>query len=95
LPTLPQATTEWGVLYISLGLGDFFFAGLMAVQTYKKFGKNLAVLSAAAMATSFFTFEALILNFEVRAFPGTLMIICGWLPIVLFKGLKGCKSKIL
>jgi hypothetical protein len=95
LPTLPQATTEWGVLYISLGLGDFFFAGLMAVQAYKKFGKNLAVLSAAAMATSFFTFEALILNFEVRAFPGTLMIICGWLPIVLFKGLKGCKSKIL
>jgi len=95
LPTLPQATTELGVLYISLGLGDFFFSGLMAVQTYKKFGRNLAVLSAAAMATSFLIFEALILNFEVRAFPGTLMIICGWLPIVLFKGLKDHKSKIL
>lgn len=97
LPTFPQITTELGVLYMSLGLGDFFFAGLIAVQTYRKFGKNTAVLSAAAMAASFFMFEAFILNFEVRAFPGTLMIICGWLPIVLLKCLtyrKTAKAKI-
>ncbi|MEM2566972.1 MAG: hypothetical protein QXH20_00660, partial [Candidatus Bathyarchaeia archaeon] len=67
---------------------DFFFAGLIAVQTYKKYGRQLAVLSAAAMAASFFIFEALILTFNLRAFPGTLMIICGWLPLLLLKALK-------
>ncbi len=93
VPTFPQIITEGrGALYMSLGLGDFFFAGLIAVQTYKKFGKNLAVLSAATMAVSFFIFEALILTFALQAFPGTLMIICGWLPIVLFKVLTGNKS---
>lgn len=91
LPTFPQIVTEWGLLYMSLGLGDFFFAGLLAVQTYKRFGKNAAFLSAAAMAFSFFMFEMFILNFGVRAFPGTLMIICGWLPIALLEHLKGRK----
>lgn len=92
MPTFPKIITEWGgTLYMSLGLGDFFFAGLIAVQTCKKFGKNFAVLSTAAMATSFFIFEALILNFEFQAFPGTLMIICGWLIVMLFKVLKGGK----
>ncbi len=88
LPTVPAVATEWGVLYMSLGLGDFFFAGLIAIQTLKKFGKGFAVLSAIAMTISFFIFETLILNYELRAFPGTLMIICGWLPLVLFKNLK-------
>ena len=88
LPTIPEITTRWGTLYISLGLGDFFFAGLIAVQTYKKHGRQLAVLSAAAIAASFFIFEALILTFNLRAFPGTLMIICGWLPLLLLKALK-------
>lgn len=92
LPTIPQIIAEWGVVYMSLGLGDFFFAGLIAVQTYKKFGVNLAILSASAMAASFFIFEALILNFEVKSFPGTLMIICGWLPIMLYKSLISGKS---
>lgn len=89
LPTVPQIATPWGILYMSLGLGDFFFAGLIAIQTLKKFGKNPAVFSAATMTISFFIFEMLILNFEFRAFPGTLMIICGWLPIVAYKILKG------
>ncbi|MEM3464134.1 MAG: hypothetical protein QXL91_04645 [Candidatus Bathyarchaeia archaeon] len=91
LPTIPEIATRWGVLYISLGLGDFFFAGLIAVQTYKKYGRQLAVLSAVAMAASFFIFEALILTFNLRAFPGTLMIICGWLPLPLLKALKTSK----
>jgi hypothetical protein len=30
----------------------------------------------------------LMLNYGFRAFPGTLMIICGWLPLVLWKKLK-------
>ncbi|MEM3770103.1 MAG: hypothetical protein QXG76_02820 [Candidatus Bathyarchaeia archaeon] len=91
LPTVPAITTSFGTLYMSLGLGDFFFAGLIAVQTYKKYGKNFAVLSAAAMAISFFIFEALILSFRLGAFPGTLMIICGWLPLLLLKVSKETK----
>lgn len=91
LPTVPAITTSFGMLYMSLGLGDFFFAGLIAVQTYKKYGRQLAVLSAVMMALSFFIFEAVILSFELRAFPGTLMIICGWLPLLLSKVLKGNK----
>ncbi|MGC8998817.1 MAG: hypothetical protein ACP5JW_05425 [Candidatus Bathyarchaeia archaeon] len=89
MPTIPEIRTNWGTLYMSLGLGDFFFAGLIAVQTYKKYGKNLAILSALGMAASFFIFEALILTFRMRAFPGTLMIVCGWLPLLLPKLLKG------
>ncbi|MEM2280412.1 MAG: hypothetical protein QXZ68_00270 [Candidatus Bathyarchaeia archaeon] len=89
LPTFPQIITQQGALFMSLGLGDFFFAGLLATQTHKKFGKNTALLASATMATSFFAFEAFILNFRVNAFPGTLMILCGWLPVVLFKFLKG------
>jgi hypothetical protein len=30
----------------------------------------------------------LMLNYAIRAFPGTLMIICGWLPLVLWKTLR-------
>lgn len=88
VPTLPPIVTERGTLYMSLGLGDFFFAGLVGVQTLKKFGRDFAVLSVIAMSVSFFVFEVLILNYEFRAFPGTLMIICGWLPLVLWKKLK-------
>jgi len=88
LPTLPAISTEWGQIYMSLGLGDFFFAGLLSIQTFKKYGKNFAVLSAIAMAMSFFIFEAFILTYELSAFPGTLMIIIGWLPLPLWKSLK-------
>jgi hypothetical protein len=87
LPTIPAITTSWGML----GLGDFFFAGLITVQTYKKYGKKLAFLSAVAMAASFFIFEALILTYKLSAFPGTLMIICGWLVVMLSMLLKRSK----
>jgi len=85
MPTVPAILTEWGVLYMSLGLGDFFFAGLISIQTMKKFGKGFAVLSVVAMTISFFVFEVLMLNCGLRAFPGTLMIICGWIPLVIGK----------
>lgn len=88
LPTVPAVATELGVLYMSLGLGDFFFTGLIGIQTLKKFGKNFATLSVIAMSASFFTFEAFLLTYRPGPFPGTLMIICGWLPLVLWKKLK-------
>jgi hypothetical protein len=88
VPTIPIIMTERGMLYMSLGLGDFFFAGLLCIQSMKKFGKTFAFLSVIAMCMSFFIFETLILNYELTAFPGTLMIICGWLPLTLWRSLK-------
>ncbi len=88
MPTIPRITTQFGTIYMSLGLGDFFFAGLLALQTLKKFGKLPAVISALTMALSFFIFEMVILNFRMTAFPGTLMIICGWLPALLYFAVK-------
>jgi presenilin-like A22 family membrane protease len=88
VPLIPLNITDRGILMMSLGLGDFFFAGLLAIQTLKQYGKRYAVLSAVTMTVSFFIFEALILNYQIRAFPGTLMIVCGWVPLVLFKELQ-------
>jgi hypothetical protein len=88
LPTLPTINTEWGLIYMSLGLGDFFFAGLISIQTMKRFGRRFAILSIIAMTISFFIFELIILNYELGAFPGTLMLICGWLPLVALRSLR-------
>jgi len=82
LPILPPVS---GMSFLSLGLGDFFFAGILATQTFKKFGKRTAVLSVLTMSVSFAVFEAFLLNYRWGAFPGTLMIICGWLPVVAWK----------
>jgi hypothetical protein len=85
-----------------LGLGDFFFAGILAVQTYKKFGKNTALASTIGMAVAFGIWEAYladilawlnpIMGREIGGFPGTLMIISGWVPIVAYMLLRE-KSK--
>jgi len=91
VPLIPIVTTEGALHYMSLGLGDFFFAGLLAVQTWKKFGRNSANISLIMMSTSFFVFEAFLLTYGPTAFPGTLMIICGWLPVVLWKTLTSRK----
>jgi hypothetical protein len=88
LPTVPEIVTKEGMLYMGLGLGDFFFAGLIGVQTLKKFGKRFAVSSVIAMSTSFFIFQSLMLNYGMIAFPGTLMIICGWLPLLIWKKMQ-------
>jgi presenilin-like A22 family membrane protease len=88
IPAVPAFIEEGRVLYMSLGLGDLFFAGLIGIQTMKKFGKSFAILSLIAMAVSFSIFEVFMLNYGIPAFPGTLMIICGWLPLILLKALS-------
>jgi hypothetical protein len=93
LPTVPLVITERGLQYMSLGLGDFFFAGILATQTFKKFGKKTAVLSTLTMSLSFAIFETFLLNYQWGAFPGTLMIVCGWLPVVAWKILSERKQK--
>jgi hypothetical protein len=92
LPLIPLISTGTGILMLSLGLGDFFFAGLLGIQTFKKYGKRLAIVSIVGMTVSFFLFETFILTFRVGAFPGTLMIICGWAPVVLVQTLRNWKK---
>lgn len=78
-----------GFLVRGLGLGDFFFAGILAVQTYKKFGQKTAIISIVAMALSFGIWEAFLPEitgfFNIRGFPATVCIITGWIPIILWK----------
>ena len=85
LPFVPPAP-ELG-FGASLGLGDFFFAGLLTIQTFKKYGKQFAILSATAMAISFFIFDIFWMNYWRIPFAGTLIIICGWAPLVIWKQL--------
>jgi hypothetical protein len=92
VPVIPIVPVEEGIQFMSLGLGDFFFAGLLAIQTWKKFGKKSAIISLVAMSLSFFIFETMLLTYGPTAFPGTLMIICGWLPIVIWKALQTRKT---
>ncbi|HJW65888.1 MAG TPA: hypothetical protein VJ507_03795 [Candidatus Bathyarchaeia archaeon] len=94
MPIVPLVLTTRGISFLSLGLGDFFFAGTLATQTYKRYGRRAALVSAVAMTLSFGVFEVLLLNTEFGAFPGTVMIILGWLPVVVWKLVVGRKNKI-
>ena len=59
LPNIPTIiSTQGGILFRGLGLGDFFFAGVLAVQTFNKFGKKTAFISIVAMAVAFGIWEA-------------------------------------
>jgi hypothetical protein len=94
LPVIPPIAPSEGLLSMALGIGDFFFAGLLAIQTFKKYGKNTAVVSVFAMTGSFFVFETALLTFWKMAFPGTLMIVCGWLPVMIGRLMKDRHSRV-
>jgi hypothetical protein len=103
LPNIPLNYVDGVLLFRGLGLGDFFFAGILSLQTYKKYGKNIGILAALFMAISFGIFEAFlpeiiqllepILQREIGGFPGTIMIISGWLPIVTWKLISQNKNR--
>jgi len=88
VPIIPFIITPEGIILNFLGLGDFFFAGLIAIQTFKKYGRDSAIFAVASMTVSFFVFEVITLNYRIGAFPGTLMIICGWVAFMLIKTLR-------
>ena len=73
---------QGGFLSRGLGLGDFFFAGVFAVQTFNKFGKKTAFIAAIAMAVAFGIWEAFLARHNklaynqfvgrnIGGFPGT------------------------
>ncbi len=98
-PTIPLVTVPGGILLLRLGLGDFFFAGILTTQTLKKFGLKTAVASLVTICVSFGLFELFLLNKElydllpVKALPATLPILIGWLPAVAVKMLIARKQK--
>ncbi len=96
LPNVPFVYSAQGdLLSRGRGLGDFFFAGVLAVQTYNKFGKKTAFVATLAMALAFGLWEAFlpdiinglipIVGRNIQGFPGTVMIISGWAPIVALR----------
>ena len=96
LPNIPTLTGHGGaLLFRGLGLGDFFFAGVLAVQTFNKFGKKTALIATIAMALAFGIWEFFlgdiikglipIVGRNIGGFPGTVMIISGWAPIIAWK----------
>jgi hypothetical protein len=104
LPNVPLIhTTQGGLIFRGLGLGDFFFAGILAIQMFKKFDKKAGFVSVVAMTISFGVFETFLpeiarllgplLQREIVGFPGTLMIILGWVPVVAWKILSERKQK--
>ncbi|HEX7483152.1 MAG TPA: hypothetical protein VF350_06775 [Candidatus Bathyarchaeia archaeon] len=90
--------TVFGFVPTGLGLGDFFFAGLLTIQTFKKFGNKTALITIAAIGLAFGIFEAFSANImsflnslvgrEIGGFPATVIIILGWAPVVAWKLLR-------
>jgi len=86
LPTFPSLVGT-----MILGLGDFFLAGLLAIQLCKKHGRESAIISVVTIAIAFFIFEIYSLNYYPQPFPASLIVTAGWLPVALFKS----KQKII
>ena len=90
LPNVPLVFTDAGAIGLrGLGLGDFFFAGILAVQTFKRFGKRTGIIAAIAMALAFGIWEAFLPEitafFDIGGFPATVCIITGWIPVIAWK----------
>jgi hypothetical protein len=87
LRTFPAVMIDGRLIWMSLGLGDFFFAGLIAVQSMRRYGQRFGIVSVVAMTASFLVFEAYLLTYNLRAFPGTVMIVAGWIPVLIWREL--------
>jgi hypothetical protein len=95
VPVIPPIIMNGQWQLTGLGLGDFFFAGLLAVQTWKKFGEKTTLISAVGMAASFFLFYTfLIIPYRIEFFPATLMIVCGWIPVAAVSIARKARSQI-
>jgi hypothetical protein len=98
LPNVPLISSTTGVFLLrGLGLGDFFFAGILAIQTLHQFGKKYSYASVIAMVLSFGVWEAFLPDittfFGIKGFPATVCIITGWIPIAIIGTLRHKKQK--
>ncbi len=98
LPNVPiHLTTAGEIGFRGLGLGDFFFCGILAVQTYHQFGKKASYISIVAMALAFGIWEMFLPEitkyFNIGGFPATVCIITGWLPVALIATYLQKKNK--
>jgi len=99
LPSIPiiPADNVFGFVFRGLGLGDFFFAGILTIQTFNKFGKKYAYAAIAAIVVSFSIWQIFLLDlmdfFNLGGFPATVFIITGWIPIAVIGTLLHRKQK--
>jgi len=99
LPSVPLIPAEniFGFVIRGLGLGDFFFAGILAVQTFNRFGKKYAYASIFLMVLSFAIWQMFLLDllvfFNLRGFPATVFVITGWIPVAVIGTLTHRKPK--
>ena len=109
LPNIPITAQISSVTHVStivfrgLGLGDYFFAGVLAVQTSKKFGMKIAIVAAAAMAISFGIWEGFlqdiinglipIVGRNIGGWPATTCMLTGWAPVIGIALLLGKAKK--
>jgi len=78
VPTFPYIG---GVM--TLGLGDIFLAGLLGIQTAKKYGKKFGLTSITAIAAVFLLLQTVLLNYHPQPFPATILVIPGWLTALI------------
>jgi len=82
VPTIPPIFYKKEWVFSLLGIGDLFFAGLLATQTMRRFDRKHALIAAIGITVSFFLFELLMFNYWIEALPGTLMIVIGWATVI-------------
>ncbi len=98
LPNVPLHLSAEGVIaFRGLGLGDFFFAGILAIQTFNQFGKKYAYASIIAMVLAFGIWEVFLIDIfaitGLQGFPATVCIITGWIPVAVVGTLMHKKQK--
>lgn len=66
-----------------LGLGDLFLAGLLSIQTSRRYNVRAGIISAISIGLAFFIFEIFYFRlrtyFQATYFPATIIVVCGWL----------------
>jgi hypothetical protein len=100
LPSVPLIPAEniFGFAFRGLGLGDFFFTGILAIQTFNRFGKKYAYASIISMVLSFGIWQTFLLDllalFNLEGFPATVFVITGWIPIAVIGTLMRKKQPL-
>lgn len=79
LPVVVKLPMFPSVGYFYLGLGDIFLAGLLSIQSAKKYGKKFGFASIATITVVFLILITVLLNYYQGYFPATVLVISGWL----------------